>query len=296
MSDPKGPLISTFPGLQALLDRMMGDNARDWFFKSLEPQEEVRAIEGGRCFCSICLDVTRVRATASPEQFQEIVAQRVGHDSRIGENEKLKRQASVSGGPVQLKPAIDKHPLPLRLRLECLRCGKARPVLVAYRGPDGPEVIILHEHRGAGSPETPNDVAYYLDQARRASGAGAHSAAASMYRAAVEMMLFGFGYKQRMLGPKLDALRKDRIAGTAKPSAILFDDEFADLARQLGNGAIHANKGAAKRQRALDADVVAAVESVINGVLRRVYDEPAADKLNRKKIREAAKRLGTRKK
>jgi hypothetical protein len=213
----------------------------------------------------------------------------------IGRNEKRMRAVAASLTSGGGGPKLDAVPvflrIPMLLHLECLQCGKAKMTLLVYQGPDGPDVALFPQQRGAGSPKTPADVAYYLDQARRAASVGARSAAAAMYRSAVELMLYGLGYKQRMLGPKLEALKKDKATGTASVKALRFDDDFGDIARMLGNGAIHAGKAAATKQQGLDVDVVAALEETIDSVLWRLYDEPARDSEHRKKLRRAARKL-----
>src|SRR5664280_3689902 len=80
--------------------------------------------------------------------------------------------------------------------MTCVQCQLRHTVLV-HSGPDGPEIAIFSPERGGFStPNTPENVRYYLDQAHRAESVGAPSAAVAMYRSAVEMLLFEQGYEE----------------------------------------------------------------------------------------------------
>jgi hypothetical protein len=86
---------------------------------------------------------------------------------------------------------------------------------LVYNGPQGPALAVLPDHDGGPStPHTPKGVAYYLDQAHRATSVGANSAAIAMFRAALEFTLYGPGFTARMLGPKIAELdhKADSVA------------------------------------------------------------------------------------
>ena len=98
---------------------------------------------------------------------------------------------------------------PALFSMVCLQCGTQHTALV-HLGPDGYELAIFSAERGGFStPSTPSNVSYYLDQAHRAESVGATSAAAGMYRSALEMLLYEQGYKNGMLGQKIKDLLAD---------------------------------------------------------------------------------------
>ena len=81
---------------------------------------------------------------------------------------------------------------------------------LVYQGPAGPDLVVLPSQPGGlRTQHTPESVAFYLDQAQRAESVGARSGAAAMYRGALEHLLFEQGYRQAMLGPKLERLERD---------------------------------------------------------------------------------------
>jgi hypothetical protein len=83
---------------------------------------------------------------------------------------------------------------------ECVECQSKWTVLT-YPGPQGVSLAIFGQSLGGlSTPNTPEPVAYYLDQAYKAGGASANTAAVAMYRAALEHLLFQQGYTKSMLG------------------------------------------------------------------------------------------------
>jgi hypothetical protein len=137
-----------------------------------------------------------------------------------------------------------------------LRCG----------GPDGPaHIVIPTQHGGISTPNTHKAVRFYLDQAARAHSVGAFSAALSMYRAALEQLFWHHG-KYRLkgtLGLKLAALEADRkgvpgkgAIGAKSPKWLREADPAVLRAlKELGDGAIHPNRGQIERQNAIDANI-----------------------------------------
>jgi len=91
----------------------------------------------------------------------------------------------------------------------CVQC-QLRHDVVVHQGPDGPEIAIFSPERGGFStPNTPDGVKYYLDQAHRAETVGAASAAVTMYRSALEMLLYEQSYTKGMLNKKIEDLMAD---------------------------------------------------------------------------------------
>lgn len=169
---------------------------------------------------------------------------------------------------------LAKEPLIL-CRLRCVQCD-ATYTMLKYPGPAGPSLASLPGTTSGGlsTPHTVEPVAYYLDQAHRARSLGANSAAAAMFRAALEQLLFNQGYQSGMLDGKIKALEAAIANGSAPVWARDLDTEYLRVIKELGNGAIHTNGGDIKKQANIDSEMMAAVEATFAGLLQLVYEIP----------------------
>ena len=169
--------------------------------------------------------------------------------------------------------------------MTCVQCGLQHSAMV-HRGPYGVELAIFSPERGGlSTPNTPPAVGYYLDQAHRAEAAGAASAAAGMYRSALEMLLFEQGYAKGMLAAKIKALLDDDNPPTWRD---VVDPDYLEALKDIGNGAMHPNDGDIDRQLELDRDLLTLLRSVFEELLIAIYERPAAERLRRAKLAEAA--------
>jgi hypothetical protein len=161
---------------------------------------------------------------------------------------------------------------PIVAIFRCLQCSTESTALL-FEGPSGFELAIFPKVPGGlSTPHTPNSVAYYLDQAKRAQSVGANSAAVAMYRSALEHLLYEQGYTDRMLGPKLAALQRELADGTAKKWARDLKSEYLTVIKKLGDAAIHPGDGSAERQQALDDALLRQLEITFNELLAVVYE------------------------
>ncbi len=89
-----------------------------------------------------------------------------------------------------------------------------------------------------------------------------------------------------MLSSKLDGLRS-----TDTPPAwfVGLPEQYLDLFGRLGNAAIHPNDGDIRKQEAFDRDLVLALRALMNELLDRVYERPAAQSA---RLTDAAAALG----
>lgn len=116
--------------------------------------------------------------------------------------------------------------------------------------------------------------AYYLDQAHKSRSVVANSAAISMYRGALEQLLFEQGYETGMLGQKIAKLLDDIRKGAAQKWAMELDTEFLDVVKALGDGSIHPNDGDVTKQATLDNELLARVNETFQMLLFLVYEAP----------------------
>jgi|ERR1019366_6112427 hypothetical protein len=168
-------------------------------------------------------------------------------------------------------------PVPALFRYACIQCDAAWSVLV-YPSLDETRLALLPAHFGAGgigSPNAPQGVAFYLDQAARSHYISANSAAITMFRSALEWLLEDQGFAQRMLGPKLAALDKATAQGTAPSWVNEIGPDYLQVIKDLGNTATHTNGGDLARQDALDAQLYREVELTFLELLEVIYERPA---------------------
>ncbi|WP_135553195.1 hypothetical protein [Paenibacillus cymbidii] len=144
---------------------------------------------------------------------------------------------------------------------------------VIYHGPTGISLVVLSStYGGFSTPNTPESVYYYLDQANKAHLIGANSAAMAMYRAALEHILFNQNFTQKMLGPKIKALNDAIMARTAPKWANELNPKILELINKIGNGAIHPNDGDVKLQSKLDTELLKNVTILFKVLLFVIYE------------------------
>lgn len=155
---------------------------------------------------------------------------------------------------------------------KCLQCSSISHIVI-HDGPQGQELIILpSSFGGLSTPNTPQNVAFYLDQANRSHILGANSAAMAMYRAAIEHIMVEQGYERRMLGNKIQDLLRDVVNETAPSWAYEVDAGFLQYIKRLGDSAIHANDGDIEQQIYLDNELIKNVKAVISFLLFSIYE------------------------
>lgn len=169
-------------------------------------------------------------------------------------------------------PQLAEHNLPQAYVLTCVQCQSTITVCV-YVGPDGTEVVALPStYGGLSTPSTPEAVGYYLDQAQRSHAVNAASAAVSMYRGALEQLLYDQGFTQGMLAKKIGDLE----AHTPGPEWFRdLDPEFLRVMKDLGNGSIHPNNGDVEKQKAFDDTLLLEVRALFVELLDDVYEQPS---------------------
>ena len=163
---------------------------------------------------------------------------------------------------------------PSMFLLRCVQCDSDFTVVI-YAGDAGPRLAILPSVQGGlSTPNTPDGVRYYLDQAARSHAIGANSASIAMFRAALDFLLFHQGYKERMLGPKLKKLESDITAGTALRWALDLDTAFLNIIKDLGNASIHPEDGNISKQNVIDTVLYTRVAQTFQELLELVYEAP----------------------
>jgi hypothetical protein len=189
-------------------------------------------------------------------------------------------------------PAQDRPPhTPALLLVWCPQC-QTKFTLVVHDSASGWDVLLLADRPGrAGTPHTPPEVAYYVDQAERAKRAGAMSAALAMYRAALEALLHQQGFEQRHMSEKISAVREEKGSGSARPWVAEVDDVALEMLKKLADGTLHLDGGDVARQAAIDADLLRSVELVVSALMHSVYETGAAHAEARSRMQQALRHL-----
>jgi len=158
--------------------------------------------------------------------------------------------------------------------LSCLQCNTLFTALI-YQKIDGTEFIILPScNGGLTTPNTPDGVAFYLDQASKSKYAGAYSASMAMYRGALEHILYEQGYKVGMLGKKISNLCTDIDNKIAPQWAMELDTDLLKYLKDLGNGSIHANDGDIEQQKIFDKQLLIKVDDFFKIIIFTIYELP----------------------
>jgi hypothetical protein len=215
-----------------------------------------------------------------------------------GEKRRMEVQAlytdSNSLVPAKVGLAVFDNIIPLLLRFECVQCSGTFSAL-AHKESSGVVLAIFPEGRGTlATPHTPRSVAYYLDQVQKCWSVGAYSAAVSMYRVALDHLLFGENYTEGMVGEKLGKLEKDIAAGSAPDWAKGMDTRYLGVLNTLATYALHPNDGNIEPQAVFDQQLLTAVKATFQELLVTVYELPH-ERQNRMAVLDRAVRdLGTR--
>jgi len=170
--------------------------------------------------------------------------------------------------------SIPNEYIPSIYSLWCLQC-KTKFTALIYLGPSGPALAILPTcNGGIRTPHTPEGVAYYLDQAYLAHSISANSAAMAMFRGALEHLLYDQGYRDGMLGFKINKLCDDIGNGTAPSWASEVDTEMLEFIKEIGNGSIHPNDGDVNKQKELDNGFMSQMKETFQFLLYLIYEVP----------------------
>jgi hypothetical protein len=163
----------------------------------------------------------------------------------------------------------------------CLQCQRAL-ALVVYPGPPPGLIVLGGAMRGVATQGTPPALAFYLEQAYRARAAGAYTAAAAMYRSALEQFLADQGLDARQLNDRI------RLATEAAPRWLEhLDDELMHALRELGNVAVHGGEGDPGERDGVYRSLVSDFEQLFAVLLDDVYELPARRDALRQRFRAA---------
>lgn len=181
--------------------------------------------------------------------------------------------------------------LPYVYQTRCLQCDH-KSVLVIYEAAEQVEMAVLHDtYGGCITPNTPDEVKYYVDQASRSRSVGAYSAAMTMYRSALEWVMHDQGYTNGMLGKKIGDLQDDIAKGKAPKWAMEIGIDFLEAIKEIGNGATHTNGGDISKQKEIDKDLMEVVDIVFAELLDKIYEQPSRSNQNLSRLQQVVAQI-----
>lgn len=224
-----------------------------WLYQQFGRQERIwkEKPEVRQIYCPKCKDTRRVRI--SPVYSPLVDDREVAWSVR----DELSREALV----------------PSLFEYTCLECD-TKFAAVIHNGPDQEPAltVIPGTESGAGTLHTPKAVGFYLDQAHRCQIVGANSAAAAMFRAALEQLLFHEEYTVRGLGAKIDKLEADVAGGSGPGWMSVVSADVLRAMKNIGNSAIHPNDGDVEKQERLDAEALRNAKAVFAFLCDVIYE------------------------
>lgn len=170
--------------------------------------------------------------------------------------------------------------LPMMFQATCYQCNHKTAFILFLKNDELDLVTLSDYYSGVGTENTPTPIKYYLDQAFRAKTAGAISAAAAMYRSALEWILYDQGYKEGMLGNKIKELEKDINNDKGPLWSKHINIEFLQAIKDIGNGSMHTNDGDLEIQKNIDESLLNVIDIVMTVLLNKIYEEPIKNKTN----------------
>lgn len=100
----------------------------------------------------------------------------------------------------------------------------------------------------------------------------------SMYRAALDFLLYEQGFTQGMLGKKISDLEAAIADNSAPKWAKEIDTEFLRAIKKIGNSSIHPNDGDILKQKEIDEKLLNIVDIVFVELLDKIYEQPIRTK------------------
>lgn len=171
----------------------------------------------------------------------------------------------------------------------CKQCNEQH-FIVLYKLNNNKKILIISESfQGIATNHTPDAVKYYLDEAYKCKMIGANSACVSMYRAALEQVLFEQGYTDGMLNKKIRKLEEDKKNGCSKEWVMNIDEDIFKYIKNLGNGSIHPNDGDISKQYTFNNRLIDSIDIVFKEILNQVYEIPIEKRKLKERLKEAAK-------
>lgn len=164
---------------------------------------------------------------------------------------------------------------PIILKCTCLQCNSQIIVLIYLDSEKKLKYVFLYDtYTGAITPNTPEEVKYYLNEAFKCRSIGAYSATVTMYRSALEWLMYLNGYEDGLLGRKLSMFFEDIKNNKAPKWAYNIPSNILTVIKDFGNKSIHTNKGDISIQNKMNIDLVQKIDLAFKFILELAYEQP----------------------
>ncbi len=170
---------------------------------------------------------------------------------------------------------------PAALRLHCVNCPTRFSIFV-YMGAKGPDIATFPDRKGGlATPNTPEIVAYFANQAYLAQSVRAYSASLAMYRTALDKILSPFGAK-KSLKQKIEKLEA-QYGETGQPRWVRsLTPEALTLLKEIADSQMHAAD--VVKEEALESDFLHNVQVIFSFLLFKIYEEEEQKKALKNKL------------
>ncbi|MGL5749837.1 MAG: DUF4145 domain-containing protein [Paraclostridium sp.] len=187
---------------------------------------------------------------------------------------------------------IAKANAPLLITGTCLQCDNTVAILIINEKYESRVIRLYGKGGGVTTKHTPKSVKYYLDEAYKCKSIGAYTAAIAMYRTALENLLYDNGYTKGMLSDKIKEFEKAKQDGNAPLWADYIKGSILDKVRDLGNYAVHTNKGDIEKQEYLqDEGLLICIDDVFKYILQKIYEESKEQEELFEKLKRTTQKL-----
>lgn len=182
-----------------------------------------------------------------------------------------------------------------QFRFHCASCHTKAIALIAIVSSRFSVLVFFEKNSSIATPNTPENIKYYLEQAYQCYVMKAYSATLAMFRTALDALLFNAGFKKGMVGQKIGELETAISAGNAPRWAMDLDTAFLKVLKDLGNSSLHISSEDISAEKNIDDVLVQHIELVFMEILENAYERDAlrASRLEKLQAVAAAKKNKT---
>lgn len=156
---------------------------------------------------------------------------------------------------------------------DCLQCENKVSIMIYNDNGKTNMIKLFRTGCGASTSNTPNNIKYYLNEAYKCRTMGAYTGAVAMYRTALENLLYDKGYTKNNLSQKIRDFENDKKNNQLGRWADCIDGQILDKIRDLGNWAVHPNKGDISRQQHFkDEELILCLDDIFKYMLEDIYE------------------------
>ncbi len=160
---------------------------------------------------------------------------------------------------------------------KCTTCEKVGRGLVQEINGRFVLLNFFSKNSSVASRNCPESVRYYLEQAASCYSVKAYSATLAMFRTALDAVLYEAGYKDGMVGQKINKLESDIRETKAPKWATDLNIEFMKILKNLGNSSLHISKDDISAEKSITDSDIKQCELALSRLLYFVYEKDASE-------------------